>query len=195
MCILCASKSQTKNYNDYELPISRGTFQVGIQKSLSFGYTSAERRAASAFKFNPSINYFIINRLSIGLSYWGYNYNMNPSGITNYYHNGEINLKYYIRPKKPFSLYGQVGYVLGQYSPSSRSGFVDNKNQLGSMLKLGVGLSYRLKKTPSLALNVEINNYLNLKRNSQRKISMPDISIGLSFSLPKKKKKKIVSLD
>ena len=185
-------KAQDKNKISIEPEplVAKKTIHFGIQTGFSGGYNTDGNRVMSTYIINPKISYFIANRLSLGVGYMGMSSNMQPTRRNSFYHNGELELKYYFNNRSRTLFYSQLGILYGQYKPAASPNAL--YNDLGATLKLGAGVTWRFKNHPNLAINLEVNNYFNLGSNSGSKIKFaPNISIGFSFFMPHKKKKVI----
>jgi hypothetical protein len=180
--------AQDKKSPPYELYVSKGSFQIGLQKNFNSVYSPPT--GLSALVFNPRISYFILDRLSIGAGYSNISFNRGRSGSPVFYNNGEFDLKYYLSPKKPVSFYVQAGYYFGQYYAPERNWVYSYNNELTSLLKVGAGINWRLKALPVLSFNAEINNYVNLKHGGLSIQNMPPIFVGINYSFLSKRKKK-----
>lgn len=185
-------KAQNKKINSEPEPlVARKTIQFGFQTSFGGGFNEEGGHLMSTYKFNPKISYFIANRISLGIGYVGVSSNMQPTRRNSFYHSGELELKYYFNNRSRTLFYSQVGILYGQYRPTSFNS-VFNNNGLGTTLKIGGGVTWRLKNHPNLAVNMELNNYFNLgdSRGSRFKFA-PNLSVGFSYYIPHKKKKVI----
>ena len=160
--------------------VSKGTFFVGLTSGLPFGYAFSERRFISPMQLQPRIGYFISDRLSLGLSYQGSGISSSIMPRYMMYHKGLIELNYYFYTGKNLLLYSQTGLSFEQYGHLSyyyRKATTVN-------LKVGAGISWRLKKAPNIALNMEAAYYLSPGAKSQK---FPNITFGVSYFFNRKK--------
>jgi len=163
--------------------ISKGTFFVGASADFAFGYAPSEGRFIVPAKFIPKMGYFIFDRLSLGLSYQGAALITSVAPRFLMYHKGELELNHYFYARKHLLLYTQTGISFEQYS---LPGYYQKKTTAIS-LKLGAGISWRLKKVPAIGMNVEAAYYIGSGTQS-RLMKFPNITFGISYFFQRKKR-------
>ena len=186
--------AQIKTVTPVDLIVAKKTIHFGFQTSFGLGI-GGNKEIASSFMINPKVSYFIKDRLSLGLGYTGVRANFIPTKRPEMLHNAEVELKYFLVVKKPLLFYAQVGYLFGEAPLAKSNALFFNNHTLSSALKLGGGVSWRLKKLPNLTINMELNMYVSSKRNSRPNIQLaPDFSIGLGYFFKPHKKKMVKDL-
>lgn len=162
--------------------VSKGTFFMGFSSSLAFGIAFPENSFIAPSNFKPKIGYFIFDRLSVGLSYQGGNFNSTYAPRYSRYRTVELELNHYFYAKKNILLYGQAGLVLEHYVSSTYA------PRTSLNYKLGGGISWRPKKTPNLGFNAEAAYYFGPTRRTQVE-KIPNVTFGINYFFNSKKKK------
>jgi len=187
ICLIALSafslNAQEKKIDQTPALVSRGTFFVGLNSNLAFGFVVPEGRFIFPTQFRPKIGYFIFDRLSLSLSYQGIAYTNGISrSRTHIFHNGEFEVNHYFYARKNVLLYSLAGLAVEQYSPRGYR----SPDKVSINLKVGAGVSFRPKRLPNLGLNVEAAYYLGPYMRTQVQ-KFPNITFGISYSFHRKK--------
>jgi|GEM_PF-7089263 len=177
---LCSLHAQQNAKGQTSSLVSKGRFFAGLSTDLSFGFTGYERGFILPAQLQPKIGYFIANRLSIGLTYQGTALSPCITPRSLMYHRGLAELNYYFYTRKNLLLYTQTGLAFEYYGMQN---YYNQKNMAVS-LKLGAGVSWRLKTNPNIGFNLEAAHYMAPGRPA---LKFPDLSVGMSYFFGRKR--------
>jgi hypothetical protein len=165
------------------IPPRVGTFDFGLNGSTGGWYSERTKVLHISYLYAVKANYFVLDRLSLGISYIR-NANLYSDGhINRYYHNGSSEVNYIIlkRSSLLFSITG--GYIFGQYRPYKDSTYV--RRGLGSMAKSGINLMVRFGKKSRVYYFVGyfVNFNLNTPKSDFLR-SFPYYELGIHYVVP-----------
>ncbi len=117
------------------------------------------------YTFNPKCNYFILNKLSIGLGYLGMSTTSSEFPQYNgYSHNAEAEINYFFHSRPHSFMSIQAGFVYGQPKSSMLQSFPGAlQTHSGSMVKFGAAITRRLKCNENFGLTFNPAVYFDVK--------------------------------
>jgi hypothetical protein len=154
-----------------------GNLTYGIQEGESNSNGNKSTSKGSALNLNADIGYFVINKLSVGLTpYFGFG---NPDGSNNSsigFGIGPFARYYFLKPEKILNIFSQLEYYYGNSYSNGKKESESN----GYSIKNGVAifLNNSIAFEVSLNYNVSKNNY-----ESGYDSKFKDFNIGVGFQI------------
>lgn len=187
--------SQPENTIGFPALTKKGSWSFGVNyRSFGLTWFITENKSIIISGFNPFISYYVHDRLSLNLSYTGIKtYVSSRPEYAHYYNNAELGITYILAKQKRVNFSFDAGYFFGQYRPYTNP---NNwwKKQAGSMVYLGAGLNWHLKKFPQLAIQLNYRQYFNLNSGKNEYLStFNTLSFGFTYFFSYHKKRKAIN--
>jgi len=166
----------------------RNTIHFGFESFPLFVYSTANKNLHSGFVLRPRIDYFILNRFSVGLSYFGiYTFFTKTKQYNLYFNNGEINLTYFFYDNRRVLLYFEGSYSVGQYKLESKADSVlTNHYKIGHIYTYGPGINWKMKKLPELNFNFHLKTCMSLLKSDSGGVLL--MTFGINYYMQRKPK-------
>jgi hypothetical protein len=177
--------------------ITKGNWMVGGSGSFSSKKYQAndsngnkEINNYKSIDLTPTIGYFIIDKLSVGISlgYKGEFYigtTTSPQQNYNSLYTGPFIRYYFLKPEKTFNIFAEGGYIIGNRHASSWA-FESNDTKINSYTFTG-GTSFFFNSSVGLELNLKYLSKNETLENSELKVDDFQVNIGFQIFLEKNK--------